>query len=264
VRRKIRDRACNARLGDCTACGMTSKRSSVSQLLPVHRSTLLGPERPQVTFTVHCPVDDRSVAAGQCEECSRCETYPSSLARSGATIECRVVTEAPDAVGHVHDVMESVYSVTTHASLSHIAALFASPAIRIVPVTSEAGVPLGAISRRDLLGAESEGPGSKLEAGAIMTPLPFTLPDVARLSDAIALMTREGIDAVPIVDPQGAIVGVVTAVGIAQRTGEPSRVVLEDGIRLELRLGRMARGRRAQVDMMTFMARSVIALPKVS
>jgi CBS domain-containing protein len=93
----------------------------------------------------------------------------------------------------------------------------------MVPVTNDDGSPVGVISRADLVRERWELTRPDLEAGEIMTPLAFTLPDVASLSHAIALMALEGIEAVPIVDADGAVVGMVTAVGamrwMAERMG---------------------------------------------
>jgi CBS domain-containing protein len=228
---------------------MTSKDPSVIHTLPVHRSTVLGPERPHVTLTVHCPIDDRAVPARRCEGCARCATFPKNPARTGATIDCRVEGAPSRDASHltlrmcapgprarsrddlaeraarapIHQVMESVYSVTARSPLSQITALFESPSIAVVPVTSEEGKPVGVISRADLVRERWELTRPDLEAGEIMTPLAYTLPDVASLSHAIALMALEGIHAVPIVDADGIVVGVVTAVGamrwMAQRMG---------------------------------------------
>jgi CBS domain-containing protein len=228
---------------------MTSKDASASQTLKIHRSTVLGPERPLVTLTVHCPVDDRAVPARRCEECPRCVTFPRNPARTDATIACRVGGApsrdasdlrlrmcAPGRSGRsrddlgeraarapIHQVMESVYSVTVRAPLSQITALFESPSIATVPVTSEDGAPVGVISRADLVRERWELTRPDLEAGDIMTPLTNTLPDVASLSHAIALMALEGIHAVPIVDADGIVVGMVTAIGamrwMAERMG---------------------------------------------
>jgi CBS domain-containing protein len=216
--------------------------------LPIHRSTVLGSARPHVRLTVHCPIDDRAVPARRCQGCVRCETFPRNPARKGATIDCRVA-EAPAeesarpalrmcapgprrsrsdleeraARTSLHRVMESVCAVTPHSPLSQVMALFESPAIAMVPVTNDDGSPVGVISRADLVRERWELTRPDLEAGEIMTPLAFTLPDVASLSHAIALMALEGIEAVPIVDADGAVVGMVTAVGamrwMAERMG---------------------------------------------
>jgi CBS domain-containing protein len=200
---------------------MTFKISGV-QALPIHRATVLGTERPHVLLTVHCPIDDRAVPARRCEVCPRCATFPRNPAAARATIACRVdalprrtrgdLTEQA-ARTRVHEVMESVYAVTAKASLGQITALFESHSVTMVPVTSDDGVPIGVISRADLVRERWELTRPDLEACDVMTPLAYTLPDVANLTQVIALMALEGVHAVPIVDVDGVVVGIVTAVG---------------------------------------------------
>ena len=200
---------------------MTSK-TAATQTLPIHRTTVLGTERPHVLLTVHCPTDDRAVPARRCENCARCVTFPRNPAGAGAAIVCSV--EAPvraprgdlgeqAARTRVHEVMESVVAVTARASLSQIAALFESHGTSMLPVTGEDGTPVGVISRADLVRERWELARPDLEASDVMTPLAYTLPDVASLTHAIALMALEGAHAVPIVDVDGVVVGIVTAVG---------------------------------------------------
>jgi CBS domain-containing protein len=226
---------------------MSSKRTATLHTLKVHRSTVLGAERPHVALTVHCPADDRAVPARRCETCAQCVAFPTSVTAADARIECRIEEPARGsplalrmcapsarrrmrddlaekaARARIHEVMESVYSVTASSPLSQITALFESPATSMVPVTSAEGAPVGVISRADLVRERWELTRPDLEASDIMTPLSFTLPDVASLSHAIALMALEGIHAVPIVDADGAVVGIVTAVGamrwMAERMG---------------------------------------------
>ncbi|MDB4993826.1 MAG: hypothetical protein JWM74_1258 [Myxococcaceae bacterium] len=194
-----------------------------TQTLPIHRTTVLGTERPHVLLTVHCPIDDRAVPARRCEGCARCVTFPRNPAASGATIACSVdAALSPKTRGdlteqagrtRVHAIMESVVALTAGASLSQITTLFESHAISMVPVTSDDGAPIGVISRADLVRERWELTRPDLEARDVMTPLAYTLPDVASLTHAIALMALEGVHAVPIVDVDGVVVGIVTAVG---------------------------------------------------
>ncbi len=194
---------------------------SATQTLPIHRTTVLGTGKPHVLLTVHCPIDDRAVPARRCEGCARCVTFPRNPAASGSTIACSVDAPVRKPRGdlteqaartRVHEIMESVVAVTAGASLSQITALFESHGTSVVPVTAEDGIPIGVISRADLVRERWELTRPDLQARNVMTPLAYTLPDAASLTHAIALMALEGIHAVPIVDAEGVVVGVVTAV----------------------------------------------------
>lgn len=104
------------------------------------------------------------------------------------------------------------------------------------PVVDEAGHPVGVISHSDLLrhyvqGSEVAGVGWEEAAerlgyeayidtqheqtvGEVMTPIAFTLPENAPLSQAAALMAYERVHRIVVVDAANCVSGIVSAVDI--------------------------------------------------
>lgn len=78
------------------------------------------------------------------------------------------------------------------------------------PVVDASGLPLGVVSKTDLV---REG-GTNLTVSDIMTSLTFALPEAATISQAAALMAYEHIHRVPITGSDGTVIGIATALDV--------------------------------------------------
>lgn len=119
--------------------------------------------------------------------------------------------------------------------------LFLERGISGAPVVDSAGRTLGIVSKTDVLrdyadrGETGEVGKPELQSGGIraqldrgmhvqelrdatvrdvMTPLAFTLPESASIARASALMALEGVHRVPVVAPNGKVVGILSALDV--------------------------------------------------
>jgi CBS domain-containing protein len=128
--------------------------------------------------------------------------------------------------------------------------------VSAVPVVDEFGRTLGVVSEADLIlkeDANLEGDGGLFErrrhrderakhaaeaAGELMTSPAVTVRPEARLGEAVRLMTKHGVKRLPVVGPDGRVVGIVSRSDLLKiflRTdAEISREIREDVIRRTL------------------------------
>ncbi len=93
-----------------------------------------------------------------------------------------------------------------------------------IPVVEEPGRPIGMVTKLDLVerlfmaeSADPEMPGRLPEtASDLMMPLAITLAEHATVAHVAALMARESIHHVPIVDGAGRLIGVVSAMDVVR------------------------------------------------
>ncbi len=90
------------------------------------------------------------------------------------------------------------------------------------PVIDVDGRPLGVVSKTDLLQHFYDRSQERIDdrvavtAADLMTPVTFALPADATVARAAALMACEGVHRVPIVDDDGEVVGIITALDVAR------------------------------------------------
>jgi CBS domain-containing protein len=82
------------------------------------------------------------------------------------------------------------------------------------PVIDAHGRPIGMISKTDLLRAEG-----RSRVTDLMTPLVFSVDEAATLSQASALMAFEGVHRLPVVSPDGHVVGILSALDVLRWLG---------------------------------------------
>ena len=111
-----------------------------------------------------------------------------------------------------------VYCVSEDVSVQALAALLIEGGFSDVPVVDEGGKPIGVVSQADLIRHHYESGTDSHEAastvGDIMTDVSFTLGEGALVSQAAALMALERIDRVPVVDPMGQVVGILSSLDV--------------------------------------------------
>ena len=103
--------------------------------------------------------------------------------------------------------------VTAHASepVMDVACRMRDEHVGAVVIVSTDGAPKGIVTDRDLVVralAQGGDPAAAIET--VMTPDPVTLARSERLDDVVACMREDGIRRIPIIDDQGALVGLVS------------------------------------------------------
>lgn len=112
----------------------------------------------------------------------------------------------------------SVCCVREDVSIEAVAALLTEGVFRGVPVVDEGGKPIGVVSGADLVrhhydsGAAPDEPLSTV--GDIMSDISFTLDEGASVSQAAAGMAFESIHCIPVVDPIGQLVGILSSLDV--------------------------------------------------
>jgi CBS domain-containing protein len=100
--------------------------------------------------------------------------------------------------------------------LDRVAELLLREGISGAPVVNDKGTPIGVVSKTDIVQVEhgSKARRSNAKAADIMTPIAFTMPTGAPISQAAALMAFESIHRLPIVDEDGVVVGIVSSIDV--------------------------------------------------
>lgn len=101
--------------------------------------------------------------------------------------------------------------------------------IGCVPVVDERGIPIGMITKLDLV--EKMLAGSRMPfpstAGDLMLPLTFTLDARATVAHVATLMSLEDIHHVPIVAPDGPLIGIVSTMDVVRWLASNDGLVTE-------------------------------------
>lgn len=124
----------------------------------------------------------------------------------------------------VREVMrEEVFSVRQDQSVMEAVDLMASLHLRHVPVVDDHGHVVGVLSDRDIrgsLGDPSEvaeswpGGAGAIRVGLLMTSAPIVIGSEAPLSEAIDLLLRRRVGALPVVDQAGRLTGILSYVDV--------------------------------------------------
>lgn len=183
----------------------------------VRELRIVGPAgADDIAHDVACPEQGRTVDFARCCGCPRRVAIHARTDRE-PTIDCRT-SEAPSVHGRT-DVAEAAirsrlldivgpHTVCVRPELSLIDAadLFAREGLRAAPVVDPDGGLIGMLSRTDLSKKR------KATVADVMATLVHGLPEEAPVAYAISLMARDAIHEVPLVDPKGRVVGMVSAI----------------------------------------------------
>jgi CBS domain-containing protein len=216
------------------------------------RSVIDGEGHRTEESTVSCPRQGRSIALEACLACehsggtSAARDYAFALCRAAAAE--RALDEEIERTGTPHTVATStpisevmsvdVVCVRPELAIESVSALLLDRGFSGVPVVDAEGRPVGMVSKTDLVRELAEAPADPsvwvtrkgrayhVERGShvvelpratvaeVMTPLSFSLPESAVISQAAALMAFEDVHRVPVVSEDGKVVGIVTSLDI--------------------------------------------------
>jgi CBS domain-containing protein len=156
---------------------------------------------------------------------------PTGSKQPSATSASRGSSPAETAVSEV--MTHQVICVAPDVTLEALLALMIERAISGVPVVNERGLPIGIVSKTDLVRHRYENgntePADEITVSDLMLPIAHTLLESAPLSHAAALMAWEGVHRLPICSEEGDVVGILSALDVvrwmSQKEGYSSRRV---------------------------------------
>jgi CBS domain-containing protein len=215
------------------------------------RHTLAGDGESTTVRSVFCPRRARSMTV---EECFACPQYagvatgaaPALLCQHPSALSRRMPTTwfTPSRSDRtpVREVMTPrVVCVRPEVGVEELEGLLRACRLRALPVVDEAGVPLGVAGVGDLVnrradasagGAEAgTGPGARhdlVTAGDVMGGVALALSETSSVAQAAAFMAFEGVHRVPVVDDEGKVVGILTALDLLRWLAQQDGYVLEE------------------------------------
>ncbi len=104
-----------------------------------------------------------------------------------------------------------VVSIRDDASLTNVDWEMTLAEVRHVPVVDEQDKVVGIVSDRDVLRSLNRHDRGRVPVSTIMTLLPVMVRPHTAARDALEMMLARKINAIPVVDEGGALVGIVTA-----------------------------------------------------
>ncbi len=199
--------------------------------LPVHRCSFVdGQGCEAVERLVPCPKEGHAVTVEKCADCAHLESFWDS--GSEGAVHCSPA-EAPRrntredfreraARALVQDFASAeTVCVQTDTSLERATQLLAEHNVGCLLVVDPDKRLVGILSRTDVLREQARGEGSaSTPVESVMTPQVHALPEDAPLSYAIGLMAAQGVHQVPLVTPDGRVVGAVEALDALRWTAE--------------------------------------------
>jgi CBS domain-containing protein len=236
----------------------TESDASRDPLIIRKRTTLAGDGNVLTERTVHCRRQGDAATVAACLRCGHCVRIMSSVGGEpyelvcdygGVCEEVMVAGSGPPVeVAHpsrvpVSAIMTSdVVCVQKDLSVETLTALFLERGFSGAPVVDENGLPIGLVSKTDLVrerhdsggleeweplcvrvggGVEYEldpefhaAPIARATVADIMMSIVFALPENATIVKAAALMAHEGVHRIPVMSLSGQVVGVLSSLDI--------------------------------------------------
>jgi CBS domain-containing protein len=145
----------------------------------------------------------------------RVSARPTSLERRSRVPESHLAQTSVAEVMTPH-----VLCVSPDVTIESLSALLVERGISGVPVVNERGLPIGMVSKTDIVRHRYENGDTESEDGAtvgdLMLPIAFTLLEGASLAQAAALMAWEGVHRIPICSDAGDVIGIVSALDVVR------------------------------------------------
>ncbi|HEV7171880.1 chloride channel protein [Pedococcus sp.] len=133
--------------------------------------------------------------------------YTLKLRRRGVALGRPEAIVMPQPRAQVRDVMRPVpAAVSERATLAEVAAALASTPFGILPVLAETGDYLGVVTARGVADALADG-RHEAAAAALVTEIPSTIGESDTLENATEALSRNGTSALPVLSPEGVVVG---------------------------------------------------------
>lgn len=222
---------------------MPSPRQPSKSLEIRFRQTLSGDEATTWRATVCCPGQGRSLDLTDCLSCEEFVEMSLDPGEQRGVLKCHP-SKAPTPRSSQQDAFErgsassagrklamladstpisalisgNVYCVREDVSVQALAALLIEGGFSGVPVVDEGGKPIGVVSQADLVrhhyesGTASHEPPSTVSD--IMTDVSLTLNEGASVSEAAVLMALKSIHRIPVLDPMGQVVGILSPLDV--------------------------------------------------
>ena len=222
------------------------------------RQTLFGGDAATWRATVFCPGQGRSLDLTDCLSCNEFvemsldpgeqsgvlkyhpsaapipKSSPQDAVEGGSASSAnRKLAMLADSTPISKLMSGKVCCVSEDVSVQALAALLIESGLSGAPVVDGGGRPVGVVSQADLVRHHYEsGTGSDqptTTVADIMTGVSFTLGEGALVSQAAALMSLERVHRIPVVDPMGRVVGILSALDVlywlACETGYVAQIV---------------------------------------
>jgi CBS domain-containing protein len=186
--------------------------------LPIRTCTVIdGDGKREVAASTFCPHQDRSAPLVECETCVKLRGMHFAEG-GGSSLWCQVPPERHAAATPIHEVMtRDVVCVRPDLPLFALAALLLERGVGGAPVVDGDGRPIGVISKTDVVRARCERDDDEVVTVAeVMMPIAFTLEETSPVEQAAALMALERVHRVPVVDADGRVVGILTALDVTR------------------------------------------------
>ncbi|MEV7186388.1 CBS domain-containing protein [Kitasatospora sp. NPDC093102] len=156
------------------------------------------------------------------------DTFPSS----GPVPPAAGPTRAGDCMSHPG------IAVTSGTDFATVTAVLSASRRGIVPVVSPDATVIGVVTASDLLTAYAEeDPQQELLARDLMAAPAVTVTEETPLSEALALLTREGLQHLPVVDAEGRLVGLLTSHDLLDALRREDEAIRSEALALALTPG---------------------------
>lgn len=147
------------------------------------------------------------LATGVSHRLSPDTIYTLKLRRRGVDLGLPAETVDGHPVRRARDLMKGIpQAVASTADLTQVAAALADTAFGVLPVVGPDGGLLGVVSARGVSEALADGRHGAA-AAALATEVPITVHADAPLSSVAEALSRNGVDAAPVVDDAGSVIG---------------------------------------------------------
>ena len=135
--------------------------------------------------------------------------------------EVRLVKQAEELIER------EVQSVGPETTVSEVEAMMSGHGIGGVPVVDHDNVVIGIVSRRDVRAIVNR--RGKESIRAIMTPSPITADESFTMEDALETMYANKVERLPVTDPEGHLIGIITMQDVLEKRQYPRAVRDRDG-----------------------------------
>jgi CBS domain-containing protein len=171
--------------------------------------------------TVHCPRQRATVAADACFACGRFTGVAAAGRRAAVRCNGGAVTEPlveDDPIAADHTPAEAIMArdvvcVTADLPIDALTRLLDDTGFGGVPVVDNDDVLVGMVSQSDLLTAAI---APRHTVADIMMPMAFSMNEQVPVGTLAAMMAYEGVHRIPIVDDDGKVVGLVSALDVVR------------------------------------------------